>query len=285
MPALPNSVSMAVVRARRNCGLRFWRLPGKVHRQMTAEIALNGLSTGMGEVSLKAPVRRAKPKPRAKSRAGTAGTRAGAARKTFAREGVRTSEILRLLLEKNKEESLTVQKILGSMGTSSFGTSLMVFAVPEVLPIPIPGLFAIVVIPTAIISAQMAMGKKEITLPKWVLKRSVPRKPLAGAIRAILPILEKLERAVKPRWKWMTSRAAKRFLGAFILFLAGLMALPVPGTNMPLAIAIFVIALGLVEKDGAMITAGILIGLASMALLGGIFAGLMAVFGRIFAQP
>jgi hypothetical protein len=186
------------------------------------------------------------------------------------------------LLDKNPEKSITVQKILGALGTTSFGTSLMVFAIPEVLPIPIPGLFAIVVIPTAIISGQMAMGKREITLPKWLLKRSVPRKPLAAAIHSILPVLERLERAVKPRWKWMTSAAAKKFLGAFILFLSGLMALPIPGTNMPLAIAIFVIALGLVERDGAMITAGILIGLASMALLGGIFAGLMALFGRIF---
>ena len=194
----------------------------------------------------------------------------------------RTSEILRALLE-NKDKSLTVKKILESLGTSSFGTSLMAFAIPEVLPIPIPGLFAIVVIPTGIISAQMAMGKKEITLPKWVLKRSVPRKPLAAAIRAILPILEKLERRVRPRLQWMTGPAAKRFLGAFILFLSALMALPIPGTNMPLAIAIFVIALGLVERDGVMITAGILIGLAAIALLGGIFAGVMALFGRIFA--
>jgi hypothetical protein len=202
--------------------------------------------------------------------------------KSAAGQAPRTSEILRGLLE-HKEKSITVQKILGSLGTSSFGTSLMAFAIPEVLPIPIPGLFAIVVIPTGIISAQMAMGKKEITLPKWLLKRSVPRKPLAGAIRAILPLLERLERAVKPRWKWMTSAPAKRFLGAYILFLSGLMALPIPGTNMPLAIAIFAIALGLVERDGAMITAGILIGLASMALLGGIFAGLVAIFSRIFA--
>jgi hypothetical protein len=159
----------------------------------------------------------------------------------------------------------------------------MAFSIPEVLPIPIPGLFAVVVIPTGIISAQMVMGKKEITLPKWLLKRSVPRKPLAAAIRSILPVLERLERVVRPRWKWMTSAAAKKFLGAFILLLAGFMALPIPGTNMPLAIAIFIIALGLVERDGAMITAGILIGLASIALLGGIFAGLVAIFGRFFA--
>jgi hypothetical protein len=246
---------------------------------MTAEIASNGFEAGLGEISGKAPLKARTPgtaRPRKRARAGVV-------RKKAAPKVMRTSEILRGLLDNNKDKSFTVKKILGSLGTTSFGTSLMAFSIPEVLPIPIPGVSAIVVIPTAIISAQMTMGKKEIILPKWLLKRSVPRKPLAAAIRAILPILERLERTVRPRWKWMTGAAAKRFLGAFILFLAGLMALPIPGTNMPLAIAIFVIALGLVERDGAMITAGILIGLASMALLGGIFAGLVALFGRIFA--
>jgi hypothetical protein len=252
-------------------------IAGRFEGFMTAEFAFSPFSSGIGEVSLKAPARKVtRSKPRAKAKPRTA-------RKTSAAKVVRTSEILRGLLDNNEDKSFTVQKILGTLGTSSFGTSLMAFSIPEVLPIPVPGVSAIVVIPTAIISAQMAMGKKEIRLPKWLLKRSVPRKPLAAAIRSILPVLERLERAVKPRWKWMTSAAAKRFLGAFILFLAGLMALPVPGTNMPLAIAVFVIALGLVERDGAMITAGILIGLASVALLGGIFAGLMALFGRIFA--
>jgi hypothetical protein len=237
---------------------------------MTAEIALNGSASGV-----EVPRRKAKPR----KRAGVI----RAARAKGAPQTIRTSEILRGLLEKSGDQKFTVKKILGSLGTTSFGTSLMAFSIPEVLPIPIPGVSAIVVIPTAIISAQMAMGKKEITLPKWLLKRSVPRKPLAAAIHAILPILERLERGVRPRWKWMTSRAAKRFLGCFILLLAGFMALPVPGTNMPLAIAIFVIALGLVERDGAMITAGLLIGLASIALLGGIFAGVVALFGRLFA--
>jgi hypothetical protein len=220
---------------------------------MTAEIALNGVIEAAPKITRKRPLRRAGKlkKP--------AAAKAGGARKKPLPKAARTSEILRGLLDNNKDKSFTVQKI------------------------PVPGISAIVAIPTAIISAQMAMGKKEITLPKWLLKRSVPRKALAGVIRSILPVLERLESGVRPRWKWMTSSLARKFLGAFILLLAGLMALPVPGTNMPLAIAVFVIALGLVERDGVMITAGLLIGLAAIALLGGIFAGLVALFGRIFA--
>jgi len=245
---------------------------------MTAEIASNGFASGLGKVSARAPLNpaaRTKQRPRA---------RAGTVRRKAAATPPRTSEILRRLLEKNKEKSLTVRNILSALGPTSFGTSLMVFSIPEVLPIPVPGVSAVVVIPSAIVAAQMTMGRKEITLPKWLLKRSVPRKAFAAAIRAMLPILERLERAVKPRWTWMTSRVAKRFLGAYVLFLEALMALPIPGTNMPLAIAVFIIALGLVERDGLMITAGILIGLAAAALVGGIFAGLVAIFQGIFGQ-
>jgi hypothetical protein len=246
---------------------------------MRAETVLNGEATAgvARKASRKAPLRRAGTLKR------TAATKAGAARAKAVPKVARTSEILRGLLERDTGKSFTVKEILGSLGPTSFGTSLMVFSIPEVLPIPIPGISAIVAIPTGIISAQMAMGKREITLPKWLLKRSVPRKALAGAIRSILPVLERLERTVRPRWKWMTSAPARKFLGAFILLLAVLMGLPVPGTNMPLAIAVFIIALGLVERDGTMITAGLLLGLASIALVGGIFAGLMALFGRLFA--
>ena len=195
---------------------------------------------------------------------------------------VRTSKILRELLEKNPDKSFTVQKIVDSLGgSSSFGTSLLAFSIPEVLPIPIPGLFTIVVIPTGIISAQMIAGNKQLKLPKFLLKRSIPRKVLATAIHSILPFLEKTEKYVKPRWRWAVHPAAQRFIGTFVFLLALAIALPVPGTNMPLAIAIFIIALGLIEKDGMLITLGILIGLASLALMGGSIWGGLALLGVV----
>jgi hypothetical protein len=194
----------------------------------------------------------------------------------------RTSKVLRELLEKNPDKNFTVQKIVDSIGgTSAFGTSLLAFSIPEVLPIPIPGLSAIVVIPTGIISAQMVAGNGQLKLPQFLLKRSIPRKALAAAIHSILPFLERTERYVKPRWQWAVHPASKRFIGAFVFLLALAMALPVPGTNMPLAISIFIIALGLIEKDGMMITLGIVLGLVSFALLGGIIWGALSIFGLL----
>lgn len=197
----------------------------------------------------------------------------------------RTSQILREILANNPDvEDFTVEKIVNSIGETSFGTSLMFFAIPEVVPIPVPGLAAIVVIPTAVISGQMAVGHKQIRLPKFILKKTVPRKALAAAIRAILPILEKVEKVSKPRWKWATTPVAKRLLGVFIFILALSIAFPMPGFNMPQAISTFIIALGLVEDDGILVTAGVIGGLASLALLGGVVFGLFSFLGFGFGR-
>jgi len=224
-----------------------------------------------------------RPTTRKRSPKKAAATRTKTRRATKAAiEHVHTSKLLRDLLEKNPEKSFTVEKIVNSIGgTSAFGTSLMVFSIPEVLPIPIPGLSAIVVLPVGVIAAQMVAGNGQLKLPNYLLKRTIHRKALATAIHAILPFLEKAEKYVKPRWDWAVHPVSKRFIGLFVFILALAIAMPVPGTNMPLAIAIFIIAMGLVEKDGRMITLGMLLGLASFALLGGIILGALSLFGVV----
>ena len=192
----------------------------------------------------------------------------------------RASIILQDILTKNPTvQHFTVEKIVNSIGSTSFGTSLMVFALPEVLPIPIPGISAIVVLPTGVVSAQMAAGHRQITLPKFILERSVPRKALAAAIHAILPALKRAESVTKPRWEWATSPAAQRLLGVFIFVLAAAIAVPIPGFNMPQAIAIFIIGLGLVEKDGKLVCLGVVVGILSLILLGAVLFGLSSLLG------
>ncbi len=191
----------------------------------------------------------------------------------------RASRMLRDLLEKNPNlKDFSVAKIVqGVGGSTSFGTCLMMCSLPEVLPIPIPGLTAVVVLPTGIIAAQMMAGNDRIRLPKALLRRKIPRKALATAVHAILPFLEKTERYIKPRWKWATHPVAKRFVGFVVFLLALAIAVPLPFTNMPLAIAVFLIAIGLAENDGALILVGIVLGLSLMALFGGALIGLLGV--------
>ena len=194
----------------------------------------------------------------------------------------RTSDVLKSLLDNSSDEWFTVEQICAGLGTSSFGVSLLAFSIPEVVPIPVPGISAIVALPTAVVSAQMIAGKKELRLPKWLLKRKVPRKALYAAIHAVLPALRRIEKGAKPRGRWVSNPLTQRLLGLFIFLLALFIALPIPGTNMPPAIAIFVTSLGLVERDGVLICVGILIGLASMVLIGAVAIGSFSLLRGLF---
>jgi hypothetical protein len=205
-------------------------------------------------------------------------TKSGSDAKKTQAPTVRTSQILREILTKNPTvKSFTVKKIVESIGDTAFGTSLMFFSIPGMLPIP--GISTLMVIPTGTIAGQMIAGKKQIRLPKFILKRTVPRRSLSVAIHTILPILEKAEKVAKPRWQWASHPAAQRILGLFIFVLALAIAFPIPGFNMPQAISIFIIALGLVEKDGLTILIGVIAGLASLLLLGGVVMGIFSFFG------
>ena len=199
--------------------------------------------------------------------------------RTQDRSTPRASEILRRLLQGESRKSLTIEEIVSGLGPRSMPTSLMVFTIPEVLPIPIPGLSTAVVIPTGIISYQMLRGQEDLSLPRWLLDRSVPRSAFSACVNTILPFLEKAEGKVRPRWRWVSSRAAKRFIGFFVLLMAAIIALPIPFTNMPFAIAIFIIALGLAEEDGALICLGLLLGIALIALIGVAAFGILSLFG------
>jgi hypothetical protein len=190
----------------------------------------------------------------------------------------RTSDILRKLISDESQKALTVEQIVKALGPASFGTSLMVFSMPEVLPITPPGMSAVMVIPTVIISSQLIRGKREIRLPKVLLKRSIPRKAFAAAVRAILPFLERVERGTRARWHWASNPVAKRFLGLFILMMAAVIALPAPFTATPPAISIIIISLGMVERDGVLISLGILLGLATIAMIGALGVGILSLF-------
>jgi hypothetical protein len=245
---------------------------------MSATVAVPGKPSSEASPSVDGRTKRAQKRVR---KTGRTATKFESRRKSSKTKAAvhRTSDILKKLISDESQHVLTVEQIVKALGPTSFGTSLMVFSIPEVLPIPLPGMTTVVVIPTGIISWQLIRGKPEIRLPNVLLKRSIPRKAFAAAVGAILPFLETAERGTRARWRWTLSPVAKRFLGLFILMMAAVIALPIPFTNMPAAISIFIISLGMVERDGVLISLGILLGLATIAMIGMVGLGILSLFG------
>jgi hypothetical protein len=158
-----------------------------------------------------------------------------------------------------------VQRILHAIGGDRIEASLMMFSIPAIVPVPGPR--GIVTLPTGALGYQLLSGRKRITLPRSILKKSVTRRALAVAIHAVLPVLEAAEKVMRPRWSWVSHSSSRRAIGLFVFLLALALAFPLFGFNALHATSIFVMALGMAEQDGLAVLLGVAVGLLSLALL------------------
>jgi hypothetical protein len=110
-----------------------------------------------------------------------------------------------------------------------------------------------------------------------LLRRSIARSDVIRAVDRAMPTLRRLERWSRPRMTVFETAVALRLIGFLLLTLAiGLIfAAPVVG-QIPLGIAVSLVGLGLVERDGILVIAGVVIGLFGLALSLGFMWALVA---------
>lgn len=157
------------------------------------------------------------------------------------------------------------------LGDRSFGFLLLLFALPNSIPlVGIPGVSTVTGIVLIVIAIQMIGGLRRLYLPERIQRRSFSGTGFKKLIQRAAPWLAKLERGLKPRWLWLTSSRAERWLGGVCLLLALLLILPIPFGNFFPGFAVVLLALGLIEKDGAFIVAGLAMTIVSVIALGGL---------------
>ncbi|MGO4410209.1 MULTISPECIES: exopolysaccharide biosynthesis protein [unclassified Brevundimonas] len=90
--------------------------------------------------------------------------------------------------------------------------------------------------------------------PRWV-RQAVRKRPDSATT---IELLRRAERLTRPRWPMLTGEAADVVVGGICILLALMMALPVPfGDALPgLTLAIF--GLGIIQRDGVFIIAGLI---------------------------
>ena len=82
----------------------------------------------------------------------------------------------------------------------------------------------------------------------------MPVAAIRAVVRYLGPVLDWLENLSRPRWFGFAR--SERIAGAFCLYLAMLLFLPVPFMNLPPAVCLATIALGMVTRDGIFVAAG-----------------------------
>ena len=192
------------------------------------------------------------------------------------------SVVLRILSGDLSRERISVGDLLSALGDRALGALMFVFAIPNVLPTP-PGTSAVLGAPLIFLAAQVTFGRSP-WLPAIIAQRSMSREDFHALIHRIAPWLERAEKLLKPRASMLALPPMEYFVGLVCLLLALVLVLPIPLGNMLPALSISLMALGLLERDGVWISAGLIMAVVSMVVVSGVVFALFKAAVFFFTQ-
>ncbi len=177
-------------------------------------------------------------------------------------------------------ERITLGEMIHAFGTRGYGLLIILFAIPNLIPIYIPGWSPIFGVPLFIVCMQLALGLPEPRLPAILTRRSMKKADLLMIVEKSNPWLKRIERYVRPRPSVLTGALGARLIGIYGMWLAALVIIPLPLTNGPTSLACAIMAFGLMEEDTRSIIGGAVVGVGASILALSIIGG----FGWVLAQ-
>jgi hypothetical protein len=159
-------------------------------------------------------------------------------------------------------ERITLGEMAEAFGDRAFGLLILLLCLPALLP----GMASVFGLPMLILGVQMGIGWRTPHLPGFIANRSISRADLLRLSGASSNWLRRIEQYVRPRPGFFASPLGDKIFGWLTAYVAVMLILPGPGTNMPPAFGNIVMALGLVEHDNRTIAWGIGLTLAGCAL-------------------
>lgn len=125
----------------------------------------------------------------------------------------------------------------------------------------VPGVSTVLALPLLLLSWQILLGRRKLSLPGWVGRRSLDHMVLAQGLHARLHYVQRVERFLRPRLTFLCAGPSLRLVGLASLFCTLVLAAPLPGLNFPPTLAVFLMALGLLGQDGLLVLAGFVVAL------------------------
>lgn len=174
----------------------------------------------------------------------------------YTKKSSEVSDIISNLSEHRKK--ITISEISDVLQDRGIAIMMILLALPGAVPLPAPILGTIFGIPMLFMSFQLVLRRQKALLPKKISEKSIS----VGNLKATVKYLKKIEFFLHPRFKFMTSKWANQIFGIFCCIFAVLMAIPLPFTNTVPSLAILLIALGMLERDGIFVCIGSVIGFA-----------------------
>lgn len=192
------------------------------------------------------------------------------------------STILWTLSTDTQRERIAIRDLLVALGDRATGALIFIFAFPNALPTP-PGTSTILGAPLIFLAAQLMLGRAP-WLPAFVANRSMSSSDFSTLVKRILPWLQRAEKLLRPRFTGLALPPMEHFIGLVSLLLAVLLVLPIPLGNVLPALAISLMALGVLERDGLWVMSGLAVSVAAVFVVYGVVFAMVKATLFFFAQ-
>jgi len=180
------------------------------------------------------------------------------------REATNLTELIHTMERMERENAqVSVDDVVHAVGRRSFGPLLLLAGLITLAPIigDIPGMPTLMAVLVLLTSSQLLVGRETFWLPKWLLKRSLSRQKFDKALHYMKKPAKWVDGLLGVRLAWMTGYIGIR-VTAFACLLVALAMPPmefIPFSANGAGLALTLFGLGLVARDGLMLTLGFLL--------------------------
>jgi hypothetical protein len=177
------------------------------------------------------------------------------------------SLVLRTFLKNFSSTKVTIGELKDALASKAFAILMLIFALPNLVPMPIPGISTIFGTPLVFLSYQLMRGYKAPWFPKWLSNHYVEVNKIERVLLYILPYMQQLERILKPRLSFFIQPFIQHIVASICLVMAVIMILPIPLGNFFPAFSIFFFSLSILERDGLLVLMGLISATISIILI------------------
>ena len=164
--------------------------------------------------------------------------------------------------------AVTLGHFIDSLHERGFGILIFLFALPMAIPVPVPpGVNLLFSTPLLFLTFQQIYGAKTPWLPHFIRKKSLDKQSLGKTIHKAEPWLDWISFFIRPRFAKVTQGRISHLIGVFGFIFALCVCIPVPLTNTVPSLAIALMAIGILMRDGLAILAGMVMGSVWIGLL------------------
>jgi len=170
---------------------------------------------------------------------------------------------------------VTLRELLSLIGEQGLLVFCAVLAAPFLLPVSLPFMSTVLGPPMLLIGVAVTLNRVP-WLPDRLVDHALPADTVQHVLSRLAGWAERVEHLIRPRMLGLTGSAGINVLNGVLLVLCVLLLMAplpfVPLANTLPGIAIMLLALGMAERDGAVVLFGYLATLVSTAYVGGLMA-------------